>query len=603
MLQLIDFTLKFPQKQAQRAALTIDNFQIEKGELLALLGESGSGKTLLSLAIIGLLPDSVSIGKGSQILFNGVDLSSLAEVSLKKIRGKKISMIFQEPMTSLNPVMTVGAQVAEVLITHRICKKLAIKNHVIKLFNQVELKNPEELYGNYPHQLSGGMKQRIMIAMALAAEPDLLIADEPTSALDVSVQHDILKLLKKIQHDRGLSILFITHDISIVKNIADRVAVIYAGRLMEVNTTQAFFKNPLHPYSKALFQSAPIFAKRGSALQSIEGVVPPLTEVISGCIFYQRCSYRKNACLLQQPPLISTPNGDVACVWYENGNVITEDFVHAKSPNDKVITQQQINPELILSLDDVKVYFPIKKGILKRTKGFIKAVDGVSFQLRKGKTTAIVGESGCGKTTLAKAILGLVPHTEGTISFAQMHTTEQRAFRKYAQIIFQDPFSSLNPRMLVGDIIAEGMLALKIGNAKSQADRVAKLIQQMGLPEDSILRYPHEFSGGQRQRICIARALAVEPKVIICDEPTSALDLSIQAQIINLLRNLQRDAALTYLFITHNMSLVSYFADEIILMKKGKIIEMGDAAQILNAPEQAYTKKLIAIARSGEIPD
>lgn len=338
MLQLTNLTLKFTQKQSQRDALSIDNLSINKGECLALLGESGSGKTLLSLAIMGLLPDSASIGKNSQILFNGQDLSELPEVALRKIRGKKISMIFQEPMTSLNPVMAVGAQVAEVLLTHKICKKFAIKERVIELFKQVELQNPEQLYGNYPHQLSGGMKQRIMIAMALAGEPDLLIADEPTSALDVSVQYEILMLLKKIQRDRDLSILFITHDISIIKIIADRVAVIYAGLLMELNTIDEFFKNPLHPYSRALFMSVPSFAKRGFALQNIEGVVPPLTEAVQGCIFYQRCAFREAKCLLKQPPLFKTQKAEVACVLYENTEKNNEcHYRHYEERSDEVI--------------------------------------------------------------------------------------------------------------------------------------------------------------------------------------------------------------------------------------------------------------------------
>ncbi len=604
MLNLKQLTIKFNNQKHARDAVFIESLSINKGELLALLGESGSGKTLLSLAIIGLLPDNALLGKESKILFQGKDISEYPESAMKKIRGKKISMIFQEPMTSLNPVMTVGRQVAETLIAHKICPKIYVKKRVIELFNQVELKDPEELYDSYPHQLSGGMKQRIMIAMALACEPELLIADEPTSALDVTVQYEILKLLKKIQHENNLTILLITHDISVVKLIADRVAVMYAGYLMELGLKEKFFQKTLHPYSQGLFESMPSFAKRGMMLQSIEGVVPPLTQKVEGCIFYQRCPFRSDNCLIKQPKLISFQQSEVACILYDDTFPTTFilDFKEKKVSQFQAVSSSSpskiasINEELVLELEDVKVYFPIRKGILKRVKGYVKAVDGVSFQINRGRTTAIVGESGCGKTTLAKSILGLIPHTAGLIKFPQVDFSQQQLFRKYAQIIFQDPFSSLNPRMLVGDIIAEGMRSLKIGSEETQTKTVEQLIRQMGLPEDSIMRYPHEFSGGQRQRICIARALAVEPQVIICDEPTSALDLSIQAQIINLLKALQVQHQLTYLFISHNMAVVAYFADEIIVMKKGQIIEKGTTEQVLNYPEQNYTKKLIRTA-------
>lgn len=600
MLILNNLSIKFQKKQYLRPAVTIKNFAVNHGEVIALLGESGSGKTILSLAMMGLLPETAILGKNSQIIFLGEDLSNFPEVAMKRIRGKKISMIFQEPMTSLNPVMTVGKQIAETLLAHAICSPGDVYAKVLELISQVELKDPEAIYTTYPHELSGGMKQRIMIAMALACEPELLLADEPTSALDVTVQYEILKLLKKLQRERNLTIIFITHDIGVVRDIADRIAVMYAGNIVEIATKQDFFQQPLHPYSKELFASIPGFLKRGTPLHIIEGVVPPLTEIISGCVFYQRCKYRRNACLVEQPKLYPVYSSEVACILYESAKTLEIKLPEIPSELISTTALQFENTQLqlpaadiVLQLTDVKVYFPIKKGFLRRTKGYVKAVDGVSFQLTRGKTVAIVGESGCGKTTLAKAILRLIPHTSGQIEFPRINTASQKLFRKYAQIIFQDPFSSLNPRMLIKDIVAEGMHALNIGTAATRNLKVEKLLQQLGLPDDSLWRYPHEFSGGQRQRISIARALAVEPELIICDEPTSALDLSIQAQIINLLKKLQVDYQLTYLFISHNISVVAYLADEIIVMRNGLIVEQGPAIKILENPQENYTKKLI----------
>lgn len=594
MLKLENFIIKFNKNDQQEVIVSIDSFSIKKGEIVALLGESGSGKSITSLAIMGLLPNQAKLDKNSKIYFNSNDISELSELQLRKIRGKRIAMIFQEPMTALNPVMTVGQQVAEVLSAHKLCAKASIYSRVIELFKQVELPRVDSLFHAYPHQLSGGMKQRVMIAMALAGEPELLIADEPTSALDVMVQYEIIQLLKKLQQQYSISILFITHNVSILNNFADRIAILYAGSLMETGETQKILTSAFHPYTQELLQCLPDLSKRGQPLALIKSSNAAEKRIYEGCKFYYRCGLHRPECKKFVPLLQINSNHTVACILYNNFQQAPVKCSKKEKVNRSqlMVTNKEI--QCALELKGGKVYFPIKKGFFKRTKSYVKAVDDVSFKLEKGKTTAIVGESGCGKTTLAKAILGLIPFTAGTININDIAANVKgKMFHKYLQMIFQDPFSSLNPRMLVGDIIVEGMRALKIGDRNYQQERVNLLLQQMELPKNSASRYPHEFSGGQRQRICIARALAVEPQVLVCDEPTSALDLSVQAQIINLLKSLQEEQKLTYLFITHDIALVAYFADEIIVMKQGKIVEQNTALELLKNPKDSYTKKLI----------
>jgi len=519
----------------ENLSLTVDgkkllkgvSFDIQQGDIFALVGESGSGKSLTSLAIMRLLPDVISVSSGD-IKLKNESLFLLPEYKMQKIRGRSIAMIFQEPMSALNPVMTVGEQVAEVIKIHLGLKKEAIKEKVISLFEEVALKDPKERYHWYPHQLSGGQKQRVMIAIALACEPDLLIADEPTTALDVTIQAKVLELLKKIQVKRNLSILFITHDMAVVAQVADRVAVMRDGEIVEEASCNIFFTEPKHSYTKSLLRDA------------------------------------------------------------------------MSSKEYKAIADK---PQRLLEVEGLKVHFPIKKGFFKRTVGHTKAVDGVSFSIPKGKTLALVGESGSGKSTIGKAILSLLATTQGTIRFedqdlAHLSSSALKPYRRKIQVVFQDPFSALNPRMTIGDIIREGMVSLGVGSKSrvSQDTKIRELLLKVELEADHMHRYPHEFSGGQRQRIGIARALAVEPELIICDEPTSALDVSVRAQILKLLQKLQHESGVSYLFITHDLSIVPTIADEIAVMKEGKIVEQGSVENVMNKPQHPYTQKLLKSA-------
>jgi len=503
------------------------SFEIKQGEIFALVGESGSGKSLTSLAIMRLLPDVISVSSGD-VKLKEKSLFALPEYEMQKIRGKSIAMIFQEPMSALNPVMTVGKQVAEVLEIHLGLKNDAVKNKVISLFKEVALKDPEERYNWYPHQLSGGQKQRVMIAIALACEPDLLIADEPTTALDVTIQAQVLELLKKIREKRNLSILFITHDMAVVSQMADRVAVMKEGEILEQAERKEFFSNPKHPYTQSLLRDA----------------------------------------------------------------------MDTKEKRETVKEGEQL-----LEVENLKVYFPIKKGFFQRTVGYVKAVDGISLSIPRGKTLALVGESGSGKSTIGQAILSLVHVTDGEVKFenrdlSKLGESELKAYRRKIQIVFQDPYSALNPRMTIGNIIREGMVSLGVGpkDRTAQDEHIKELLLKVELEAEHFERYPHEFSGGQRQRIGIARALAVDPELIICDEPTSALDVSVRAQVLKLLRKLQEESGVSYLFITHDLSIVPIIADEVAVMKEGKIVEQGSIENVMENPQHEYTQKLLRSA-------
>lgn len=519
----------------------IDNisFQIRKGEIYALVGESGSGKSLTSLAIMRLLPDALQVAQGD-ITLHDQSLFAMSESQMQTVRGKKVAMIFQEPMTSLNPVMKVGVQVVEVIRRHLHVTNKQAKQKVIDLFDEVGIPEPQARYDWYPHQLSGGQKQRVMIAMALACEPDLLIADEPTTALDVTIQSQVLQLLRTIRDERQLSILFITHDMGVVHEMADTIAVMKSGKIVEKAPKSSFFDAPKHAYTQQLLR---------------DSVPKPIK------------------------PISDRP----------------------------VETSEEEN---LLRLENIKIHFPIKKGVFQRTVGHVKAVDGVSLQIPKGKTLALVGESGSGKSTLGMGILKLVQMTDGQIFYqahemgareidlTQLNERKMRPLRRKIQVVFQDPFSALNPRMTVGEIIREGMNSLKVGpqDNAAQMTRVEELLEQVGLEVEHQYRYPHEFSGGQRQRIGIARALAVEPELIICDEPTSALDVSVRAQVLALLKDLQQKYHLSYLFITHDLSIIPSIAHEVAVMQKGKIVEQGCVEQVMTAPQHAYTQSLLASA-------
>ncbi|CUJ01656.1 ABC transporter ATP-binding protein [Achromobacter xylosoxidans] len=515
---------------------------ISQRETFALVGESGCGKSMTALALLRLLPDAGRI-VGGQIDLDGEDLNRLPESAMRGVRGGRIGIIFQEPSTSLNPVMRVGDQIIETLAAHTPLRGAAARARAIDWLRRVGIPEPERRVDDYPFQFSGGQKQRVMIAIALAAEPLLLIADEPTTALDVTVQAQVLDLLAGIQREIGMAVLLITHDLAVVRNVAHHVALMRGGEIVESASAEEFFRAPKHPYARQLFDAIPTFEKRGV----------PLSQA---------------------------------------GRAAQAQDAARKRPRE---------PGVVLDVQDLKVHYPVRKGPLRRVASWVKAVDGVTFTLRAGETLALLGESGCGKTTTGKALLRLIDGARisgRAMLQGQDLLTADRArlqrLRQDIQIVFQDPYASLDPRMRVGDILDEGLESLRRGmGARERRDRAVRLVERVGLPANTLARYPHEFSGGQRQRIAIARALAVEPKVLICDEPTSALDVSVQAQILDLLRELQDELGIAYLFITHNFGVVEYLADRIAVMDGGRIVELGEADAVLHAPRQDMTRRLL----------
>lgn len=580
------------------------SLDIERGETFALVGESGCGKSMTALSLMRLLPEAGHIAGGS-VRIDGKDLLALPESEMRDQRGRRIAMIFQEPGTSLNAVMTVGRQIEEVLERHLGLAGEGARARAQSLLEAVGVPDAARRLGEYPFQLSGGLKQRAMIAMALAAEPDILVADEPTTALDVTIQSQVLDLLKKLQADRGMAILLITHDLGIVSGMAKRVAVMYAGELVEVASRDAFFSDPQHPYSRKLFASLPGAGRRGEELAVIPGQVPPLNTAFHGCRFADRCDFVHARCRDESPGWTCLPDGHaVRCHWVEDRQKGVEtrgmDAPRTTFAGAAKAPLAAGDGKALLKVTDLKVHFPIRKGVFKKTVGQVKAVDGVSLEVASGRTLALVGESGCGKTTVGKAILQLIRPTSGEVFFdgvdlVQLRGEALRTRRREFQIIFQDPYASLNPRLRVEDILLEGMSALGVGTGgESRRQRLNQLLDQVGLPQSALARYPHEFSGGQRQRIAIARALAVEPRLIICDEPTSALDVSVQAQILNLLARLQRELGLAYLFITHNLAVVEYLAHEVAVMYLGRIVERGTADDVLGSPKHPYTQALLS---------
>ncbi len=585
--------------RAGRANVVDDvSFSIRRGETFALLGESGCGKSMTALSIMQLLPNQAANNMSGEVLLEGQDLLQLPEVAMRTVRGNRIAMIFQEPMTSLNPVLTVGVQIGEVLTKHKGLKGAASKARIIELLEAVGIPDPTQRIDEYPHQLSGGMKQRIMIAIALAGDPDLLIADEPTTALDVTIQAQVLDLLRKLQKETGMAVLMITHDLAVVSEMVDRVGVMYAGQIVEMASRDDFFNEPQHPYSQKLFDAIPSMGKRDEALAIIPGTVPDLAQEFHQCRFADRCQFSWDTCQQQVPRWISgNDSRGVRCHLYDS---TIENKSRVAEKVELISTSSSNTGEELLTVSNLKVHFPIHKGLLKRVAGYVYAVDDVSLRVNRGQTLALVGESGCGKTTLGKGIIQLVKPTDGSVLFngadlTQLSQNELRSRRKDFQIIFQDPYSSMNPRMMVGDIIEEGMIAQGIGDsAEARRVIVDELLQQVGLRPEHRNRYPHEFSGGQRQRICVARALAVNPKIIVCDEPTSALDVSVQAQILNLLKDLQKQYQLAFLFITHNISVVAYLADDVAVMYLGRIVERGSVQEVLENAKHPYTQALLS---------
>ncbi|WP_374328654.1 dipeptide ABC transporter ATP-binding protein [Azonexus sp.] len=589
LLTVTDLRLGFLAGERLLYAVDGISFAIARGETFALLGESGCGKSATAQGILRLLPTAGRIAGGS-VRFAGSELLALPEAEMRAYRGGRMAMIFQEPATSLNPVLTVGRQIGEVLERHRGLAGAAARQRMLELLRQVGIADPERRLDEYPFQLSGGMKQRVMIAIALAGEPELLIADEPTTALDVTVQAQILDLLAGLQAARGMGMLLITHDLGVVARMAQRIGVMYAGELVEVASRADFFTTPRHPYTQALFAALPEVSRRGTALTTIPGQVPALAAMPAGCRFAGRCPQVMPVCREQSPDWReAAPGHAVRCHW--QGSAALADPV----PEAEAGATKSAAP--LLEVADLKVHFPIRKGILQRVVGHVRAVDGVSLAIEAGRTLALVGESGCGKTTVGKALLQLIAPSVGSVTLAgrQLVGADRRALRaarRQAQMIFQDPFASLNPRLRIGEIIAEGIAAL--GVAGDPAALVAVLLQQVGLPADAAQRFPHEFSGGQRQRIAIARALAVQPQLLVCDEPTSALDVSVQAQILNLLKTLQAELGVAYLFITHNFAVVEYLAHDIAVMYLGRIVEQGRAEEVLGQPRHPYTQALLS---------
>jgi len=593
LLSVKNLRLGFTAGKRTLAAVDGISFAIAKGETFALLGESGCGKSATAQGIMRLLPAAGRILDG-RISLDGDELLTLPEADMRAYRGGRMAMIFQEPATSLNPVLTVGRQIGEVLERHLDLRGTAATGRMLELLRLVGIADPERRLGEYPFQLSGGMKQRVMIAIALAGEPELLIADEPTTALDVTVQAQILDLLSRLQVERGMGMLLITHDLGVVARMAHRIGVMYAGELVEVASREEFFSRPRHPYTQALFAALPEVSRRGLKLTTIPGQVPVLSAMPAGCRFAERCAHVMDMCREVSPPWREAAEGHVVrCHW---------DGVAGKAETPRHgLTDLNIDPgRPFLEVNGLKVHFPIRRGLLQRTVGHVRAVDGVSLAIAAGRTLALVGESGCGKTTVGKALLQLIKPTAGSVKVGNselvgMKPKRLRAARRHMQMVFQDPFASLNPRMRVGEIVAEGMSALAPeADATAQAEALSALLRQVGLPDEAAGRYPHEFSGGQRQRIAIARALAVQPELLICDEPTSALDVSVQAQILNLLKKLQEELGVAYLFITHNFAVVEYLAHDVAVMYLGRIVERGRAEEVLRSPQHPYTQALLS---------
>jgi len=578
------------------------SFRVDAGRTLGIVGESGSGKSVTSLSIMRLLSSSAKIESGSIALL-GKDLVQLPEPQMRKLRGATVSMIFQEPMTSLNPVFTVGAQVMEALRLHQGLSKAEARQRTIELFEEVGIPKPEQSVDKYPHQMSGGQKQRVMIAMALSCDPELLIADEPTTALDVTIQAQILDILRRLRDSRGMSILFITHDLGVIAEIADDVLVMYRGKMVEYGSVLDIFRDPKHPYTKGLLACRPRLDSKYRLLPTVSDFMATeevaltdgtkdvrVVEKKLSDADIQRMTTHGRGRLLH-------PKSELAAMGHP-----WEQGQHA--PDTKAV-EEGATP--LLEVSDLQVHFPVRRGVLARVVDYTKAVDGVSFKVYRGQTLGLVGESGCGKTTAGRAILRLIEPTGGVVKYegvdvGGLGAGELRKLRRKMQIIFQDPYGSLNPRMTVESTIVEPMNVHNLGGTRAQRrDRAAALLEEVDLKPEHLRRYPHEFSGGQRQRICIARALAVEPEFLVCDESVSALDVSVQAQVLNLLKRLQESRGLTYIFISHDLSVVKFMADMMAVMNGGKIVEFGPSENIYANPREAYTRKLISATPDDDI--
>ncbi|MEZ0108896.1 peptide/nickel transport system ATP-binding protein [Catenulispora sp. EB89] len=601
LLEVQNLHTQIKLKRSTVQAVDGVSFTVEAGETIGIVGESGSGKTMTAMSIMRLLPNGGSSPDGS-IFLDGRDLLQLDEDQMAKVRGNDVGMIFQDPMTSLNPTMTIGKQIAESVRIHRGASKAEGHERAVEVLSLVGMPSPQQRARDYPHQLSGGMRQRAMIAMALANEPKLLIADEPTTALDVTVQKQILELIDSLRERLGMAVILVTHDLGVIAGRADRVNVMYAGRIVENTTTERLYANPRHPYTEALFDSLPERgADSGTRLYSIPGMPPDLTRPPAACRFAARCRYAQDDCRAQDPPSRIDEVGHEFACFHPVGTAERSSQEVVVTLSEATTGEELPTPELgevLLEVTDLVKDYPITKGFLRRQIGSVSAVAGVSFSIRKGETVGLVGESGCGKTTVAKLIVGLEDTTAGAMhlegaDLAAMKSGERRKKSRDVQMMFQDSYAAMDPRMRVRTVVREPLDIQKVGDKAARDARIAELFEQVGLPVSALERYPHEFSGGQRQRVGFARALAPAPKLIVADEPVSALDVSIQSQVLNLMKDVQAEHGLSYLFISHDLSVVRYVSDRIGVMYLGKLVELGPAESVYSRPIHHYTRGLL----------